>query len=371
MAPIVIWASCALGLLLLRHVAAAVVGARTDLGPLGDYVAIAQDGYPEGSVRLGWFPGYPLAIRAVRSLGLEWITSAKTVAALGSVIAVAAFWDWMRSLAVGRPGRIWAVVALLVWPAGFMLLGSVVLSEGLFLALVIGACAANERGRGLLGALLLSCATLTRPTGAVVVAALVVRNLERAGAAEVSWARRRLPRLSVDPSRLEVRHLFPLVGLCGLAGYVLYCWAVHGDPFVYLGIQDSLTPSPPKTSWTTWTHWMMLSQYRDWLRDPTYFVASALNGALTVLVAVSVPRVVRRFGAAYGLLVLGVVALIWFGGWDFPSAARYLLAAFPFFALVGEWTDRRRVKATAVALSSIVVVIYSVVFHSGRTLVTW
>jgi hypothetical protein len=371
--PVALWLLAVVAVFLSREASAAILGWGSNSGPLGEYLLIAEHGYAEGSYRLGWFPGYPLAIRAVATTGVGVRTAAALVATVGSAAAVAALWDWARSMGMSVRARGWAVTALLAWPVGFMLLGSVVLSEGLFLGLAFGACAANERRRAWPAALLLVAACATRPNGALFAFALAARNLERGGVVGVNWERRRLPRLRVRPGALRASHLVPLLGLAGGAAFFVYCGTVHGDPFIYFSIQDSMTPSPPKGDWRTWTHWSVLSPLKVWRQDPWNVAAIALNGGLTMLVACSVPATVRRFGLGYAALTAGVVALIWFGGWDFPSATRYLLAALPFFALVGEHAaERRRPWPAVLGVSALVMVWFAAIFHSGGSLpVTW
>ena len=61
--------------------------------------------------------------------------------------------------------------------------------------------------------------------------------------------------------------------------------------------------------------------------------------------------------------------MIWFMAYDFASASRYLLGAFPVFALAGlAASDGRRFAQTVIALSAIVCVVFGTMHPNGVTL---
>lgn len=254
-------------------------------------------------------------------------------------------------------------------PMGFVLLGGTFFSDPLFLGLAVAASAAFERERRGLSTALLVGATATRLVGVGLVLGLAFRELERNDVVRVSWAERRLPVVHLDRTRFRLSQLQPLLGMFGALSYFAYCGVVHGEPFAYFRIQNWLTPSPPRTNPAAWVHWGMFTNFGKLIGTPGYLAFALLGALLTIMVAYSVPAVVRRYGLGYGLFTVVVVGLIWLGAYDFASANRYLLAAFPTAAVVGERLARHRGRSVAaIAVAGPLMIGLSVVFHSGHLL---
>jgi hypothetical protein len=70
-----------------------------------------------------------------------------------------------------------------------------------------------------------------------------------------------------------------------------------------------------------------------------------------------VPAVQRRFGWAYALYVLGVCGMALIGTKDFMGSGRYLLSAFPLFAVVGDLLCQRRGLRMVLLPASLVVLL--------------
>ena len=79
------------------------------------------------------------------------------------------------------------------------------------------------------------------------------------------------------------------------------------------------------------------------------------------------PRLIRRFGWGYGVLVAGLMAIPALGSKDFQGTGRYLLAAFPLFALAGEWLAGRsaRVRGSLLAASALLLLLWAHLFARG------
>lgn len=335
-----------------------------------DYLVIATEGYPAGTWRIGWFPGFPMVVAAAQVMSPFHVgTTAVLVSCAAAIAALTALWVWMTDRGTSGPARLLGILAMLLSPAGWVLIG-IAYSEAVFLAFAIWACVAVERRRPWIAAVLLVGACLTRFAGVAVVACLVVRSLEQDGAVSLrpwraggkddgssSPRRWQLP-FSWSRDQVSPRVFIPLFGLVGTAAFFGYSWIWHGHPFAYFAVQRQLVPSPPLARPTTWIHLQFfkhfISELGAYLDAPGYMVGSVINAVMTVLVALLVPGVARRFGLGYAVLVGIVVGMIWFAAWDFSSASRYLLAAFPAAALVGERVaDRRPVWVVGLALAAV------------------
>lgn len=329
------WAAVATALfaveLAARGSPAAVVRGRSVWWDSLVQLDIARHGYSEATI---WqFPGFPLAVRAAHAVVGDWQWAGVAVAAAAGLTAAVLFRRWCLIAGLDERGATVALLLLLAYPWAFFLFG-VPYNDGLFLALALGAFSLLERRHPWSAAAVAALACATRPTGIVLVAALLVRGVELDGVSSVPQVR---------AGRLRVRHVAPALGLGGLAAFAGYCWVRFGDPFVYARIQTDLTDGPRWGSPSTWPPLQFLTR----IGELRYLGVGAVSlvvaqAALTVLATACVPAVARRFGAGYAVFLSGVVALVWFGAWDFASAGRYLIAAFPAVALLGERLAARR-----------------------------
>lgn len=74
----------------------------------------------------------------------------------------------------------------------------------------------------------------------------------------------------------------------------------------------------------------------------------------------------RRYGWRYGAYVAVVVAIPGFGTDDFHGMGRYLLVAFPSFAVLAEaLADRPRTRRLVLPISSAALVLLTVGFANG------
>jgi hypothetical protein len=150
----------------------------------GHFFRIAAHGYyggPHHSTQafdIAFFPGYPLAGRAVAYvLGLghpgpaAYFTALAILAWVGAGIAAVLIWRLAADqfdLCTAR----WSVLILLVGPYSVFLMASY--SEGMFLALGLGAWLAGRSGRWWLAGLLAAGASIVRVNGLFLTAGLLV-----------------------------------------------------------------------------------------------------------------------------------------------------------------------------------------------------
>ena len=78
------------------------------------------------------------------------------------------------------------------------------------------------------------------------------------------------------------------------------------------------------------------------------------------------PEVFRRFGRGYGVFVLLLIGLSALSTKNFFGMSRYLLAAFPCFAVAGELVgDRPLLRRTATVASGLGLVLLTAAFSRG------
>lgn len=189
------------------------------------YVDIAQRGYTAGDpTSVAFFPLYPVLMRAAATLtanvtpqALEvWgivISNVCLLIAGGLLIALC-------RLDFGTTGASRAAWYLFIFPTSFFL--SAVYAESLFLALSLGAVLSARRGHWLRAGALGALAALTRPFGCIVALPLAVEALLQWRSGARPWR--------VVPGLLAIPAAF--------GGYLAYLWQQHGDPLVFLYVEN-------------------------------------------------------------------------------------------------------------------------------------
>lgn len=335
----------------------------------GWYLNIARDGYGFVSVdkqaNVAFFPAYPLSMR-----WLGWVLGGNplvagvliTLASLAGAVVLFARWCTGR---IGEPATRWAVVALLVYPYAWFLFGAVY-ADALFLLAALGAFTLLERGHPVLAGLAGAVATATRPVGVAVVVGLVVLVWVRRG----GWRQLR-------PADAGV-----LLSLGGLAAWMGFLAARFGDPLLFSRIQAAWGQETGLTTMLKFDIYGRLTSVQYQVRclfdggastcAPTdtsellYTVGILTQGVFLLAALVAVPWIIKRFGWAYGIYTAAVLAPALVGSQDFQGSGRYLLAAFPVFALVGAGLSTRpRLGVGVVAVSAILLVALTSLFARG------
>ena len=313
----------------------------------GWYERIASEGYSFTAGRqssVAFFPAYPLAM-----LAAEWIVGDMYVAGIlatflaGTAVAALLF-AWLRARMA--PVAAWtALAAFLLFPYAFYIYG-VVYADALFIAALLGAFLLLEDDRPVLAGLAGAVATAARPLGVVLVVALAVRAVERKG----GWR-------GIRPADAGV-----LLALLGLGAWCLYLWARFDNPFAFATAQAAWDQGAgPET-------WLKFQFFRDVgdLRSPGAWLLFMAHPLLTVAFACLVPRVFRRFGAGYGVYATLLIGLSALSTKNFFGMARYLLAAFPCFAVAGEaLVEHPVLRRLALPASGAALVVLTAVFGTG------
>lgn len=330
----------------------------------GWYRSIADNGYffsgKEAQSSVAFFPLYPLLTRWLQAaFGGDTSMWGIPITLASGFGAAMLYWHWLRRRVDLATARVcFALFAL--WPYGYYLYGAVY-ADALFVFLVLAAFVSIDHDRVALAALFGALATATRPVGIAVVLGLTARVLEQRGALRLPVLDRLrwfAPSPAVSPGASHapaaalaapreravvvqlrrLRALDPLILLSatGLLVYVVYLSRTFGDPFAFATAEAApgwdQDPGPKvwfKSAWFSRLVHLPGS-------GPRYFAGITLQGALVIGLVLLVPRVVRRFGWAYGGFTLALLAFPLLGSKDFQGLGRYALGAFPAFAVAGE-----------------------------------
>ena len=158
--------------------------------------------------------------------------------------------------------------------------------------------------------------------------------------------------------------------LLAFGGFIAWCgylWIRFGDPLLWEHIQ-SVPGWDQGSGPTTWFKAFLFNQITHDASSP--FTWSKLaQGLLAIGLVFTLPRIARRFGWAYATFTAGVLLLPIVGTKDFMGTGRYLLVAFPVFALIGEWlAEKRRLRVAYLVASGTLLVFLTSLFARGRYL---
>jgi hypothetical protein len=273
----------------------------------------------------GFFPLYPMLIRAGMTSGLSPLAAGVLVSNLALLLGMALLRD-LAQRDFGEAAADRTVWIFLAFPTAFFL--SAVYAESIMLAMLLGAVRmARDRrpvAAGLMGAL---CA-LSRPTGILVILPLGL-ELWNGGKDATSPARRASPALAA-------------VGLsgAGLAAYMLFCRSRFGAWAPFLARQER---------WRGATS----GPWKAFLR---YFEAPQIHGAhhstIDLVVALALVAAIpwmflrlRRSDALYGTaaILLPLGSTLW-------SFTRFAAVIYPFPLLLGAAATTERRQAAWAAL---------------------
>lgn len=309
----------------------------------GWYVSIAEGGYEAPPVRVGqetnhaFFPLYPALMRgAARATGLDVARAGALVSAaalLGALLLLAA---WTRR-GFGEE-RVWpTLLAFLAFPTSFFF--AAVYSESLLLFLALAAVLAAEKDRDGLAAAAGLLSGLTRISGLVLAPALFL----------VSGRRSR--ELGRPAPRALLRA--GLVGASPLAGFGLFCLYFHerfGDALLFVKAQHNWSREA-KTVFDgprliLEEVWRDLSTGHILAKSPV----RTMEGVFLLLFLFLAWRLAARRLWPEALYVFLTVAIVFTSG-TLESGGRYVLPAFPAFAVLGGLSSRPAFFRALVALS--------------------
>src|SRR4051794_580633 len=329
----------------------------------GWYVYLAEHGYDQHhvaefkSVRMSavaYFPAYPLVVEQVARVANDdpGLAAELTTAACGLAVMVL-FWLWCgRRLSPAARRTSLLLVAL--YPYAWFLYGSGY-GDALFIALTLGAMLLLERDRPVLAGVAGAFASASRLIGVGTVIGLVAITLQRreaivrTAAADGDPPRRWWSGWRLDRTRLRGRDAGVLLGFAGVASYCVFLYARTGDFLAWNTVQSA----PGWNQGTGPKTWIKYSFFAEVLRgSPGYGVRLVIQALLCLAFVIAIPFVFKRFGYGYAVYTAVILAIPLVGSSSFMGFGRYLLAAFPVFALGGEvlaerTTPRRIVLGTS------------------------
>jgi hypothetical protein len=240
-----------------------------------------------------------------------------------------------------------AVVAMALYPFAWFLYGAAY-SDALYLALAIGAFLLLEKDRLWWAAAVGAVATATRPTGITLVIGLLAVALDRAG-----------------EDRARTRNV--AAAAASLIGLGLWCmWLAmrFGNPFAFVETEGApgWNQSPGVRTWFKLDLFGKLGKL-----PPPEIVAVVLQIVMVIVFVALLPAVHRRFGRGYAIYAAAAIAVPTISTGDFLGLGRYLLAAFPVFAVVGVMSGSmptRRIRLLG-AVSSALLVVGTALFSAG------
>lgn len=316
----------------------------------GWYVNLAEAGYGEPPTGLAretnhaFFPLYPGLMRLlVRTTGLETSAAGNLVSALALLAALPLFAEWTRRR-FGEERVVPAVLVLLLFPTSFFFAS--VYTEALVLALALAAVLGFEGRRPLVGVAAGVLAGLTRITGLVLAPYLAL----------VAWRAGREEGLTLP--RAAARAV--LAGLSPLAGFGLFClyfWRRFDDPLLFVTAQHSWSGQAKSILGGPALIWRAVAEDVTRGRLLGGSPARTFEGLYLLLFLVLAAVLLRQNRRPEALYVALTVAIVFASG-SLESAGRYVLPAFPAFAVLAGLSPRRGFFGALLGLSGIAGALY-------------
>jgi len=320
----------------------------------GWYISIAEGGYQPPPRAFGqetnhaFFPLYPLLVRLLtRATGIETSLAGNLISGSALLGAIFLFADWVRRRwgeARVRP----ALLALLAFPTSFFFLSVYTESLTLFLALL--AVVSIDRRRPLVAVLAGYLSGLTRITGVVLAPYLALSSMAKSRKEGRGWGRAILAGL--------------LTGLPPILGFLTFCAYFehrYKDPFLFMKAQHNWG-TMEKTA-LDGPRLIAKMIATDVATGRIFHVSPArtLEGVFLLLFAFLAIRLLREKRWIESLYVFMTIGLVPFTG-TLESAGRYVLPAFPAFAILGGLSVRPSLFRVFLVLGLLLQAAYVAVF---------
>lgn len=267
------------------------------------YLHIAQHGY-DRAMAVIFYPLYPAAIRAV-SGAMPGMAAALLVS---TVAAFFAFWGMLRLAGADLTPqwRVWALLAIAVWPSSFVLVAGY--AEALTLALIVWAVIFARGERWVLATLCGVLAGLSRPSGVLVAVPLFV----------LAWRSR------------SVRSLVVLLAPIGMLGYWGWLrWSGRMSVMEAYRVYQGATFAPP---------WAGLAEAARLIGRGDALLAMKV-ALIAVALGFSLRREIRIEDKLFALAM--TLQMFMYTGRPLLGGPRYVLPMYPAFLAMGGYLARR------------------------------
>jgi hypothetical protein len=303
------------------------------------FLRIVRNGYADPHHTAAFFPAYPLLVRALGWFLLgHHLLAGVLVSLIASAVAFVLFWQLGEKL-LDESSQRRSLLYLALFPTTLFLLA--VYSESLYLLASVAAFLAAERGQWLRAGLWAGLGALTRSAGFVLLPALAV----------LAW---RSPHRGRAFAGLAAA--LPLA-----AAWPAYLWAHFGHPLLFMTAERDgwnrrfATAGPFGGAWdglvAGWHSLLQLLSSHDYfpgVEDQMQAAGINLESlAAAILIAVLGVVAWRRLGAAYGVFVLGSLAVALSSPaatYPLLSMPRFALGVFPIFLALGSVVRRPRLE---------------------------
>ena len=153
----------------------------------------------------------------------------------------------------------------------------------------------------------------------------------------------------LDRSRLRLRDSGVLLSFAGIGSYCLFLWHRVGDPIAFNTVQSA----PGWNQGTGPKTWIKYSFFADVIRgEHSYGIRLVAQALLCLLFIIAIPFVAKRIGAAYAIYTSVIIGIPLIGTSTMQGFGRYLLSAFPVFAVGGALLAERVKLQRAVLVGS-------------------
>ncbi len=310
------------------------------------YLGLAEHGYVsqgEDRWRIAFLPLLPWSIRALSWLGLGYSTAAFVVTT-AAALAAALLLRQLAALDTDAEEAERAVFFMLIFPTSFFLHAAY--TEGLFIALTLGAFLAARRRRWLVAGALGGLAALSRVTGVLLLPVLAVEAI-------AEWRQTR---------RLRAAWLgLSLIGV-GLGVYLALNVSVMGEPFAFLRAHHEHWYRSSDWPWNGLLSLLRARAERG-ANESQMLGTQELIFALLTLAATVVSLRAQRLSYALWMALNWVI----FVGQSFVYCVpRFALTLFPLFLLFARLARGRLWAATLVLWSGLFLGLYTALFVLGR-----
>ena len=322
------------------------------------YVRLAEHGYPTAALHikstLGFFPLYPLVIRAVSVVFLLSVPLAALVTAVTGGLVAAVLVHRLATSWWGEATGRWATLIFCLFPGSIVF--SLGYSECLTIPLALGCLLALRSRRWWLAGLLAGLATAVEPVAAVLIVVCLAASAQQLRSR--GWGDRAARRSIVAP----------LLAPLGIGGFAVFLWAWTGTPFAtYIAQHDG---------WHEQNQPLALlalpvvrgARFSDLVSYAlTWNVWDGVLGSIFLVVSIiALIRVRRELSAGTLVWTIGLAAVTLWSVLT-PPNARIVLVAFPAVIV---WARRLSGRALGafIAVEVLALIFTSALTFSGRML---